>query len=85
MIISSKIKLLVPSTTYGNITIEGECILDSAKDMGRIEVEAKKRRLLEGEVTTDTIQNLSNELALELVQKQKEEIDKLSKEFFVLS
>lgn len=84
MIITSKIKNLIPTQAYGNLEIWAEVTVDTAKDMARLEAEAKDRKLdtRASSLSTETVQSVVAQLAKEQIDLLKHEIDQLTKEDF---
>ena len=79
-----KVRLVnkVETTKFGNITIDIEADVDTARDAARIEDEAKKRAFKT--LTTETIMQLAAQLAVEQLMKAKADIDELDEEAYLL-
>jgi len=77
---------MLPTVTFGRVEVYGEDECDTAKDLPRIEGEARRLGLLnkKGELTTEAIQEVLNQLVLAQVLSQRDNLEKLDKEAFYL-
>lgn len=87
MITKTRIKLLVPSTSYGNFEIDITTELDTSRDASRIESELTKEgiKFKHGEISSESMQKIANKLTLDQALALKSEFDELPQGTFVLA